>query len=355
MPNLKRLALVCSLSLLAASCNPFSQSGVAGIAKTVNGGADWQFQNKLTNVKDGSLSALNVSSLGFDPNKTDTVYASGYNGGLYRSEDAGSGWARILSKVFVYDFAVDPTNGRTVYAAGIYGGSGKVLKTIDGGASWQEVYSEGSQNTEVRSVAVNPASPSQVAIGTASGNVITSSDGGLTWKLWKDFQDRTNSVFWQHGAFYALLKTKGLYRATNVGGEFQSLSEQFAVGPLQGYLSEGKKISVDEFRQVFVDEVSANLVYLTTSKGLYKTVDGGKSWAEVRLPIKDQANAPRAVAVAKSSSNVVFVSIGATIYKSTDGGSSWQTQSLATTGFVNYILVDPQRPQVVYAGVHGGN
>jgi photosystem II stability/assembly factor-like uncharacterized protein len=69
------------------------------------------------------------------------------------------------------------------------------------------------------------------------------------------------------------------------------------------------------------------------------------------LPVKpDQAKA-YSIAIAKQSSNIVFTSVGSTIYKSLDGGKTWQTQGIATTGLINYVLIDPQLPQVVYGGI----
>lgn len=42
----------------------------------------------------------------------------------------------------------------------------------------------GLSNTDVRAVAVNPASPSTVYAGTYGGGVFRSTDGGATWKAW---------------------------------------------------------------------------------------------------------------------------------------------------------------------------
>ena len=75
----------------------------------------------------------------------------------------------------------------------------------------------------------------------------------------------------------------------------------------------------------------------------------------IPLPIKPSDALARAIAVARSSSNIVFTSVGNTIYKSTDAGVTWQTQRVNTAGFVNYVLIDPQLPQIDYAGVYGSD
>lgn len=94
-------------------------------------------------------------------------------------------------------------------------------------------------------------------------------------------------------------------------------------------------------------------MYLTTDKGLYKSVNEGQTWTLLNLPVKDYGlYGAYAVAVAKTSSNIIFTSVGSTIYKSTDGGNNWQTQRVVTGNLVYYILIDPQLPQIAYAGVY---
>ena len=60
----------------------------------------------------------------------------------------------------------------------------------------------------------------------------------------------------------------------------------------------------------------------------------------------------RAIAVSRNNSGRVYVSVGGTVYKSLDGGATWQTQGVVTTGFVNYVLIDPALPQIAYCGIY---
>ncbi len=334
----------------ACSLNLFKKPSPAGVIKTVNGGMDWQFSNVLKDTKSGSISSLNISKLDFDPTNRETVYASSYNGGLYKSEDSAGSWKIILSKILVYDFAINPQDPKIIYVAGYYGSFGKVLKTVDKGATWQEIYNEGSGDNIVRAVAINPTQPNQVVIGTASGEIIKSADGGISWKLAKNFDSRVNRITWTNNGFYVLLKTKGLSKSNDFGENFSDLTSSLTMAPGSWYSASAT--SIESFNQAYVDSVSSSLIYLATSKGLYKTTDEGKTWAPQSLPLKPEDSNARAVTVAKNSSNIVFASVGPTMYKSTDGGSTFQTQSIATRGFINYILIDPQLPQIVYGGIY---
>jgi photosystem II stability/assembly factor-like uncharacterized protein len=97
--------------------------------------------------------------------------------------------------------------------------------------------------------------------------------------------------------------------------------------------------------------------------GLWKTTDGGTTWA----PIAEQqvgSLSVGAVAVAESDSNVVYIGTGyATlsadlvhgdgVYKSIDGGESWAHVGLAETQAVSRIVVHPSDPEVVYVAACG--
>lgn len=348
----KKLILIVALAFLAAGCNPLAKTVPVGIIKSINGGSDWQFANAVKNSTTLSLASLSISKMNFDPQNRQTVFAGSYTDGLYKSEDSGASWSKILSKILVYDFAINPLDTKIIYASGYYGDHGRVLKTTDGGASWVEIYHEESPANAARSIALNPLNPNQVVIGTTSGSVVKSSDSGNTWQLANDFKDRVNRVLWQNNNVYVLLKTKGLFKSSGFADNFSEMTSSLGKSYNVGTLSYTSANAVASFNQVYVDLRTPSLIYLTTDKGLYKTTDEGKAWNLQNLPIKPDKADGRAVAVSRASSNIVYSSVGSTIYKSTDGGINWQTQNITSGGFVNYILVDPELPQIVYAGIY---
>jgi photosystem II stability/assembly factor-like uncharacterized protein len=343
------VAIFC-LSLLGASCNPFKNETAAGILKSVNGGADWQFSNTYKDDPEASLQGLGISKLEFDPTNRNIIFASSYQGGIYKSEDAAGSWTRILSKILVYDFTINDTNTKNIFAAGSFGSFGKLLKTTDGGSIWDEVYSEQGGNT-IRAVSLNPANPNQLLIGTSSGNLLKSNDSGLTWQLLKDFQDRTQDIIWNSHGVFVLTLNKGLFKVNPATGEANSLTDLKAAPFSNSQFSLNAYGSMN-FHQTYVDALSGNLMYLSSDAGLFKSLDQGKTWQTLTLPVKASEGRVRAVAASRVSSNIVYANIGPTIYKSTDGGITWQTQSLQISGFVNQILIDPELSQIVYVGVY---
>ncbi len=100
----------------------------------------------------------------------------------------------------------------------------------------------------------------------------------------------------------------------------------------------------------------------TASGGVWKTDNGGASWTPVfdEQPIQNIGS----IAITQSNPSVVWagtgegnprnsVSLGEGIYKSLDGGKTWKCMGLQKTRNIHRILIDPNNPDVVYAGVMG--
>lgn len=349
--KIKKFVAVISLSLLAASCSPFTQSTPGGLVKTLNGGEDWQFINKVKDSANATLAGLSISSLASDSGHKDKIYAASYNAGLYVSEDAGNSWAQILSKISVYDFVIDPSNSSLIYVAGIYADHGKILVTHDGGKSWEEIFNEASSQNAVRTVALNPQDPRQVVAGLSTGSVVKSVDGGKSWRLISNYGDRINKMRWQNGTVYILFRTKGLFKSTDNGESF--FDNNFGLKESQSFLqATANSFTSNSFNQFAVSSLNPNVAYVSSANGLYKTVDAGVSWQRLPVPVVQDNAILRAVAVSPIDDNVVYASAGATIYKTLDGGSQWNTQSVSTAGFVNALLVDPGLPQIAYGGIY---
>ena len=93
-----------------------------------------------------------VAAIRFDPNDPDRIYAAvfGQGRGLYRSDDSGTSWTRLMPNDFLWDVAVDPHTTGVLYVASssaFYSGgydpdSLGVLRSADGGLTWQ-AFNEG--------------------------------------------------------------------------------------------------------------------------------------------------------------------------------------------------------------------
>lgn len=100
----------------------------------------------------------------------------------------------------------------------------------------------------------------------------------------------------------------------------------------------------------------------TTGGGVFKTLDGGQSWA----PITDKyfGGTIGAIAVSPSSPDVVYVgggeapirgnvSHGEGVWKSTDAGKTWTSLGLKLTRQISRVRVHPTNPDLVYVAAEG--
>jgi len=100
-----------------------------------------------------------------------------------------------------------------------------------------------------------------------------------------------------------------------------------------------------------------------TGGGLWKTTDGGTTWA----PVTDgqiHSSSVGAVAVSESSPDVVYIGMGESelrgstiqgdgVYKSTDAGKTWKHSGLEDTQAIARIRIHPTNPDIVYVAALG--
>jgi photosystem II stability/assembly factor-like uncharacterized protein len=163
--------------------------GDDGVYASSDGGRSW----------DRSL-AGDVRSLAVDPSTPGTVYAGTEPVHLYRSVDAGDSWSEVEAlqsmpedvrekwwfpqyphEGHVLSISIDPRDGQLMYLGLEHGG---VIRTDDGGASWEDV-SEGIEYNDVHMVSGDPARQSMVYVTTARG-FYRSEDFGHDWALCGD-------------------------------------------------------------------------------------------------------------------------------------------------------------------------
>lgn len=235
--------------------------------------------------------------------------------------------------------------GRTVGAVGVpqqpnvfYIGvnNGGVWKTTDYGRTWFPIFDD-QPTGSIGDVVVSPSNPQIIYVGSGEGlqrpdlsvgdGIYKSSDGGKTW---------TNT---------------GLKDAQQIGG--------MAIDPTNE-------------NRVFVAALG-HPYGPNTERGIYRTLDGGKTWE--RVLYKDENTGAIQVAIDPSNPNIIYADLWAGrqgpwengqwngkesgLYKSTDGGNTWKklTNGLPTTeqglGRIGFSIA-PGDPKRIYATVDAG-
>jgi photosystem II stability/assembly factor-like uncharacterized protein len=157
----------------AGAIEPVSASG-GGVYKSTDGGMTWV--RASVGIGDNRFNDRSVSALAIDPSQTATIYANAWCpdsdecnvSEIYKTTDAAATW---VSSLFVFyqswlsSLVIDPSATSTVFAGHVEHG---VYLTTDGGATWA-LANEGLTDRTVDAMAVQPAPPYSVYVGTPSG------------------------------------------------------------------------------------------------------------------------------------------------------------------------------------------
>lgn len=284
-----------------------------------------------------------------------TVFAFVEGQGIVRSTDGGDSWVRLQGGLpqgdgLVLDLAISPdfAQDQTLFAGGstrIYQGEG-VLRSQDGGETWQPMW-QGMDYLRVREVMVAPdyATSGSVAALTEynrlepwdSGMAIfTSTNRGLDWTL---VMTGASSL-----SLPTLAEVVGT-PDTDLPVRLAHFGDGISVtvdGGVTWQLAELGRAGNDFFKQIVVapDYPDDPAIYVMSRFGLWRTLDGGASWArwtDARLEGRDYNNELTAVALARgadAASHWLFVGTAAGeiwVMQAESGGSR---QAAPAPGFV---------------------
>lgn len=333
-----------------------------GIYRTSNYGGSWE------KVRTDDALALAISR----SNPEVLIYGN-EQGEIYKSVDGGDVWL-LTSSVDIHDWgnfdiAINPTNPDIVYVGTDEG----FLKSTGGGMAWK-VINNGVVDDGTFALAVDPKDSNKLYVGNYwTRGVFVTGDGGSTWNLLEEWRHsdvpdhypmeigidpRNSSVVYIAGEY-------GLKKTTDGGKTWVSLG---------GDLFYGKHV-----HGLDMDPLKPDILYLGSGKSenslegghIFKTADGGKTWEEMAngFPMDEEANV-WVISIADSNPNVVYAGTNAHsciaqnpkptkelgVYKTMDGGKSWKAVNNGLSNKNIYALaVDPQNPNIIYAGVGHGH
>jgi photosystem II stability/assembly factor-like uncharacterized protein len=277
--------------------------------------------------------------------------------------------------------AVDPAHSDVVYLGAAMGG---LWKTTNGGSLWTPL-SDGQPSIAIGSIAIDPSNADIVYAGTGEENfsgdsyygagILKSADGGKSWTQYC-------------GPFCGPLGKDGYYGGgARIGGiaidpaDNQVLLAAAALSGKDGIYrsSDGgqtwaRVLPGNPGTAVLFDPGDGNTAYAAIGNifaggvtGVYKSTDAGQSWSPDNgsgadsLPLGDAARI--ALAMAPQNHRTLFAGVASRssgsllgLFKTTDGGAHW-TQLAATPDYCspqcsydNAIAVDPKDSNVVFAG-----
>ena len=331
----------------------------------------------------GPFRAGRVTAVAGIPGNAAVYYMGTPGGGVWKTVDGGVVWLPIFDQMHVDSIgaiAVAPSNPDVIYVGtgdvSMVGGSvnfGKgVYKSTDAGKTWQHI---GLEETEhIGNIWVDPHNP-DVAIVAALGRtyskseqrgVFKTTDGGKTWRkvLYKD--DITGAVdlsfaandprtgfaaLWEHytrpGAGRAPIESSGfagVYKTSDGGETWAQVAGGFPTGRL-GRI--GVAVSADGKRVFAIVAGGGGFgggggAGAARSGGLYRSDDGGEHWTRSTEDPRIQGSGYFSrVFLDPKNSDVVYVA-QTSLYRSEDGGRTFSSYKGAPGGDDNHALwIDP--------------
>ena len=203
------------------------------------------------------------------PNQGIPLYASGHpstggNTGLIKSTDGGQSWEKVAKvlepPVDFHAMAVSKSDPNVII--GFDSGGRGLFKTVDAGKTWETL----QYPDYISALAISSVDSSIVLAGTGKG-IFKSDDGAKTWTLLDEYKGITILAmsFDENGVLYASNSYTSLSRSTNLGSTWEKINTPDLIVTSIAVDSQNKIIYVAGYSSEGFQEV-------------YRSLDDGTNW-----------------------------------------------------------------------------
>ena len=340
-----------------------------GVWKTTDGGTYWE------NISDDFFSTAAVGAIAVADSDRNVIYAGTgeaairgnvtHGDGVYRSTDAGNSWTHLgLSDTrHIARVRIHPRDPDTVYVAAlghVFGPNEErgVFRSRDGGRSWERVLyvSEDTGAADLSIDVNNPRiiyatmwqvrrTPWDLSSGGPECGIYKSSDGGDTWadltgnpglpeglkgRMGVSASPARSDRVW--AVIEANREERGLYRSDDGGATWAHVSDDANLVQRPWYYS-----------HVFADPRDPETVYVMNMKA-WKSTDGGKSFDQISTPHGDNHD----IWIDPNNTKRMVQSNDGGACVSFNGGATWSTIFNQPTSQFYHVATSTDFPYRLY-------
>jgi photosystem II stability/assembly factor-like uncharacterized protein len=210
----------------------------------------------------------------------------------------------------------------------------------------------GPDGGDVRSLNFDPQNPDRIYLGTSTGTLFLSSDGGHNWSRLAHLGDDDNVL--DHividpqnpkhiyvSAWSVVNQQAGdVYRSHDGGNNWEALPGVH-----------GKSV-----RAMAIAPYDSKVLVIGALDGVFRSKNGGNSWERISSPSQTELKNIESLALDPKNPDVVYAGTWHLAWKTEDGGATWHriNKGMIDDSDVFSVIVDSTNPSVVYASACSG-
>jgi photosystem II stability/assembly factor-like uncharacterized protein len=235
--------------------------------------------------------------------------------------------------------------------------TGWVFESIDGGNTWARLAQIGKRNDlMIDRILTDPTKPQRLLVGAwivdhPDGGLFISDDGGKSW------YDQAEMHGQSVRSLARSLSDPNILVAGTLTGVFRSMDD----GDHWKQISPQGSSEIHEIQSVAIDPANPLIIYAGTWHLPWKTTDGGKTWFSIKNGLIVDSDV-FSIIVDPNRANVVYLSACSGIYKSLNAGKDFiggvtynKAQGIPVEARrTRRLMQDPNHPETVYGGTTQG-